>query len=44
VLEFSIRIRDHRGLLHDDLGTADPAELAVFDIVDLAPPAPDPVP
>ncbi len=44
VLEYSIRIRDHRGLLHDDLGAANAAELAVFDIVDLAPPAPDPMP
>jgi hypothetical protein len=45
VLEFSVRVRDHRGLLHDELGIgAQPGDLAEFAPVDLAPPAPDPPP
>lgn len=42
VLEFTVRVRDHRGLLHDQLGAAPPDELAVFTPADLMPPMPDP--
>jgi hypothetical protein len=40
VLEFAVRIRDHRGLMHDELGAGPPEEMQPFMPVDLAPPAP----
>lgn len=40
VMEFTVRVRDHRGILHDELLGADPAELTAFMPADYAPPPP----
>jgi len=39
VLEYSVRVRDHRDLLHDELADAPPEELTAFAPADYAPPA-----
>jgi hypothetical protein len=40
VLEYAVRVRDHRGLLADALLAADPGELTGFAPVDFTPPPP----
>jgi hypothetical protein len=40
VLEWGVRVRDHRGLLHPDLAAAPVEELTPFDPADYAPPPP----
>lgn len=40
VLEYGIRIRDHRGILHPEGLAAPPEELAVFTPAEFVPPAP----
>ena len=40
VLEYAVRVRDHRGLLHDELLAADPAELTAFAPADFTPAPP----
>jgi len=42
VLEFAVRVRDQRGILHDDLDQAPADELTQFAPADFAPPPPDP--
>lgn len=42
VLEWALRVRDHRGLLHPDLGAAPAEELTVFDPAVFVPPPPPP--
>jgi hypothetical protein len=37
VLEYAVRIRDHRGILHEDLMAAPPEELTVFSPVEYNP-------
>jgi len=44
VLEYAVRVRDRRGLLHDELLAADPAELTAFEPVDFAPAPSDDAP
>ncbi len=41
VLDYAVRVRDHRGILHDDLLAAPPEELAVFAPQEIVP-EPDP--
>lgn len=38
VLEYGIRVRDDRGILHDELLSAPPEELTVFNPVEIQPP------
>jgi len=40
IMEYAIRIRDDRGLLHKDLLDAPPGELTVFNPVEFTPPPP----
>jgi len=40
VLELAVRVRDHRGLLHDELDGAPAGELTAFSPTDFSPPAP----
>jgi hypothetical protein len=42
VLEWAVRVRDRRGILHADLGAAPAEELTVFTPADYAPPPPPP--
>ncbi len=44
VLEYAIRVRDHRGLLHDELSAAPPEELIVFTPAVYMPVVTDPMP
>lgn len=37
VLDYTVRVRDHRGILHDDLLAAPPEELTVFAPVEIVP-------
>jgi hypothetical protein len=39
VLEYNVRVRDHRGILHDDLLDAPAGELTAFAPVEFVPPA-----
>jgi hypothetical protein len=41
VLEYAVRVRDHRDLLADELLAADPAELTAFAPADFVPPPPE---
>ncbi len=42
VLEYAVRIRDHRGLLHEELLLAPGAELTAFNPAEFVPPPPPP--
>jgi hypothetical protein len=42
VMEYTVRVRDHRGILHDDLLDAPAGELTAFEPVEFVPPAPPP--
>ncbi len=42
VMEWAVRVRDRRGLLHRDLGAAPPEELTVFTPAEFVPPPPPP--
>lgn len=41
-LEYTVRVRDNRGILHDELDSAPPAELTMFNPMIYVPPAPPP--